>query len=142
MKSPLDTALSGAPGHSTDARRHRMLDDGAANYIVLPAICWCLAIAETFGALLDMPRMPAVFERVDALICPAAVGPAPDASTTGNPAFNSPWSLTALPTICFPIALAPSGLPLGVQIVGKAYGEASLFRAAQWCEERVRDELG
>ena len=33
------------------------------------------------------------------LMCPATTGPAPLAHTTGDPAFNSPWSYTGLPTI-------------------------------------------
>ena len=55
---------------------------------------------------------------VDALITPATVSTAPDPSTTGDPAFNSPWSYTGLPTVSFPIGLAPDGLPVAVQLVG------------------------
>ena len=47
-----------------------------------------------------------LFEKVDVLLTPAALGPAPDPGTTGNPAFNSPWSLLGLPTITFPVALS------------------------------------
>ena len=35
-------------------------------------------------------------------ITPATVSTAPDPSTTGDPAFNSPWSYTGLPTVSFP----------------------------------------
>ncbi len=74
------------------------------------------------------------FAGVDVLVCPATTGPAPDTSTTGDPAMNSPWSFTGLPTICLPVALSEEGLPLGIQIVGRHAGEAELFRAAAWCE--------
>lgn len=84
-------------------------------------------------------EMPAVFNGLDALVCLAAPGPAPDPSTTGDPAFNSPWSYTGLPTVSFPIGLAPDGLPLGLQIIGPAHGEGELFRVAAWCEEVIRE---
>ncbi len=72
----------------------------------------------------------------DALIGPATTDAAPDASTTGNPAFNSPWSYTGLPVVSFPVGLSPDGLPLAVQLVGWPHGEAGLFRAARWCAGR------
>ena len=71
---------------------------------------------------------------VDALVCPAARGPAPDPSTTGDPIFNSRWTYTGQPTITFPIGLSPDGLPLGIQLIGRRFDEAGLFRAAAWCE--------
>jgi len=77
----------------------------------------------------------------DALICPAATGPAPDRGTTGNPAFNSPWSFTGLPTVSFPIGLSSDGMPLAMQIVGRPFGEAALFQTARWLETVVRERL-
>ncbi|MBW3539188.1 MAG: amidase [Planctomycetes bacterium] len=82
-----------------------------------------------------------VFDSVHALVCPATTGPAPDRSTTGDPAFNSPWSYSGLPTVSFPIALSPEGLPLGLQIVGRDFAEADLFRVAAWCERTLHREL-
>jgi aspartyl-tRNA(Asn)/glutamyl-tRNA(Gln) amidotransferase subunit A len=69
------------------------------------------------------------------LLCPATTGPAPDKGTTGDPAFNSPWSYTGLPTISFPVGLSDDGLPLAIQLVGEDHGQASLFRPALWCED-------
>ncbi len=74
------------------------------------------------------------FADVDVLACAATRGPAPDASTTGDPAFNSPWSYTGLPVVSFPIALAKNGLPLAIQLIGRPLGEPALFQAAAWCE--------
>jgi aspartyl-tRNA(Asn)/glutamyl-tRNA(Gln) amidotransferase subunit A len=69
------------------------------------------------------------------LLCPATTGPAPDAATTGDPAFNSPWSYTGLPVVSFPVGLSEEGLPLAIQLVGKNdLSEANLFQAAAWCE--------
>ncbi len=56
---------------------------------------------------------------VDALVTPATLGAAPDPSTTGDPVFNSPWSLLGLPTVSFPIGLSADGLPLAVQRSGE-----------------------
>lgn len=71
---------------------------------------------------------------IDALICPATTTPAPDSSSTGDPAFNSPWSYTGLPTVSFPVAMSPDGLPLSLQLVGRHFGESDLLAAAAWCE--------
>jgi aspartyl-tRNA(Asn)/glutamyl-tRNA(Gln) amidotransferase subunit A len=76
------------------------------------------------------------FEGVDAFLTPATVGPAPDASTTGDPAFNSPWSYTGLPTISLPASWS-GGLPLSIQLVGRHWGEGELCRVAAWCERVI-----
>jgi aspartyl-tRNA(Asn)/glutamyl-tRNA(Gln) amidotransferase subunit A len=81
-------------------------------------------------------------EDVVALLCPATTCAAPPADTTGDPAFNSPWSFTGLPVISFPVGKSPEGLPLCIQLVGDDWGEAQLLRAAAWCEEKVGVDLG
>jgi len=75
------------------------------------------------------------FGECDVLVCPAAVGGAPDTSTTGDPSMNAPWSYTGLPTVSFPIGRTADGLPLSVQLVGRPDGETGLFQAAAWCED-------
>jgi len=82
-------------------------------------------------------EMSACFSTVDALLTPATTGPAPDAGTTGDPAFNSPWSYTGLPTVSFPAGLSPEGLPLAIQLVGARYQEAHLLAVAAWCEQAL-----
>jgi aspartyl-tRNA(Asn)/glutamyl-tRNA(Gln) amidotransferase subunit A len=71
-------------------------------------------------------------------ITPATLSTAPDPSTTGDPAFNSPWSFTGLPTVSFPIGLAPDGLPVGIQLTGWPYRDRALLDAARWCEQVIR----
>jgi Asp-tRNA(Asn)/Glu-tRNA(Gln) amidotransferase A subunit family amidase len=71
-------------------------------------------------------------------ITPATVSTAPDPTTTGDPAFNSPWSFTGLPTVSFPIGLAPDGLPVAIQFVGWFTSGLELLQAAQWCEQAIR----
>jgi aspartyl-tRNA(Asn)/glutamyl-tRNA(Gln) amidotransferase subunit A len=77
----------------------------------------------------------------DALLCPATTGPAPDTGTTGDPAFNSPWSYTGQATVSFPAGLSEDGLPLAVQFVGGYMGEVKLFQAALWCENVLGGRL-
>jgi len=73
-------------------------------------------------------------------LAPAATGPAPDVSTTGDPSFNAPWSYTGLPTVSFPVARTPDGMPLAVQLVGRNEHERWLLAAAAWVERVVAFE--
>lgn len=76
----------------------------------------------------------ALFEGVDALVCPAARGAAPDPSTTGDPSFQSLWTYTGQPTITIPMGLSDDGLPLGIQLIGRRFNDVGLFRVAAWFE--------
>ena len=71
------------------------------------------------------------------LLCPATTGPAPPADTTGDPAFNSPWSYTGLPTVSIQTGYFVDGLPLAIQLVAGPNREDLLFRVASWCEKRL-----
>jgi aspartyl-tRNA(Asn)/glutamyl-tRNA(Gln) amidotransferase subunit A len=82
-------------------------------------------------------EMAGCLEGLDALLMPATTGSAPPADTTGDPAFNSPWSYTGLPVVSFPVAAGPDRLPLCMQLVGPHWGEATLFQAAAWCEDAL-----
>ena len=73
-------------------------------------------------------------------ITPATTGPAPNASTTGDPVYNSPWSYTGLPTVSLPIGFTSDGLPLSVQITGSGDADGWLLAAAAWTERSLRFE--
>lgn len=75
----------------------------------------------------------------DAAITPATVGTAPDCSTTGDPAFNSPWSFTGLPIVSIPVGLAADGMPLALQLAGFGLHDLKLLRTAEWCEAAIRN---
>jgi len=75
--------------------------------------------------------------RYDALVMPSALGPAPDRSTTGDAAFNGPWTGLGVPTVSVPTGLSAAGLPLGTQLIGAPLGEARLLGAARWVESAV-----
>ena len=68
-------------------------------------------------------------------LTPATLGPAPAAATTGDPAFNSPWSYTGMPTVSFPTGHFEGGLPLAIQLVGPRGSEQRLFEVGRWCEK-------
>jgi aspartyl-tRNA(Asn)/glutamyl-tRNA(Gln) amidotransferase subunit A len=73
----------------------------------------------------------------DALLLPATTCAAPDAATTGDPAFNSPWSYTGLPVVSFVAGWTDDGMPLALQLVGPPWSEANLLATAAWCEEAL-----
>jgi aspartyl-tRNA(Asn)/glutamyl-tRNA(Gln) amidotransferase subunit A len=82
--------------------------------------------------------MQPLFERVDCVLVPAAAGPAPEGlDSTGDPAFNAPWSLLGVPAITLPAGRDAHGLPIGVQLVAAPWHDARLFAAAAWCERAL-----
>lgn len=93
-------------------------------------------LARDYIAALDWPgllnvMLDEVFQRCDAILCPAALGPAPGIETTGDPVFNGLWTLCGTPAITVPV-LEVDGMPLGVQLIGPRGGDARLLRTAQW----------
>ena len=79
--------------------------------------------------------MTELAQRVDVLMTPATPAPAPrDLTTTGDAAFQAPWTSAGLPTIVIPSGLSADGLPLGVQFAAPPFEEGVLLSAARWCE--------
>ncbi|MCC6533776.1 MAG: amidase [Burkholderiales bacterium] len=88
-------------------------------------------------ALAQIPRLnqgfDEVFDRVDAIVTPAAPGTAPAGlDATGDPAFCTLWTLCGMPAITLPLLTGANGLPIGVQLVGKRGDDARLLRTARW----------
>jgi aspartyl-tRNA(Asn)/glutamyl-tRNA(Gln) amidotransferase subunit A len=48
--------------------------------------------------------------------------------------FTVPLNLAGLPGICVPVGLGADGLPLGLQLIGKAFDEVNLFKVASALE--------
>lgn len=82
-------------------------------------------------------------EQVDVLLSPTASSLAPrDLTTTGDHSFQSPWTLTGLPSISIPTGLGVSGegnaaLPTAVQLGAAPFAEGTLLRVAYWCEQAL-----
>jgi aspartyl-tRNA(Asn)/glutamyl-tRNA(Gln) amidotransferase subunit A len=88
-------------------------------------------------------------EEVDVLALPSGIGPAPPVeSVPGVPSkeqalaglnarisFTGPFNLAGVPAISVPCGFTESGLPLGLQIVGKPFAEETLFRVAHAYEQ-------
>jgi len=65
---------------------------------------------------------------VDLWIAPAARGTAPRGlQSTGDPIMNLPWTHSGLPTLSLPSGFNPSGLPFGLQVIGKWYADEALL---------------
>jgi Asp-tRNA(Asn)/Glu-tRNA(Gln) amidotransferase A subunit family amidase len=76
----------------------------------------------------------ALLTRYDAILCLPATGPAPRGfETTGDAAFNSPWTYLGVPCVSLP-RLTVDGMPLGVQLVGGRGAEGRLLRTARWLD--------
>jgi aspartyl-tRNA(Asn)/glutamyl-tRNA(Gln) amidotransferase subunit A len=71
----------------------------------------------------------------DAFVLPTASNVAPGPETTGDPSFQSPWSLIGWPSISVPSGISADGLPFAVQLVARRLDEATLLRAARRVEE-------
>jgi len=71
---------------------------------------------------------------LDALLTPSAPGEAPPLRTTGNSVFNRTWTALWTPAIHLPTGRGPQGLPVGVQLVGHAWGDDDLIALASGAE--------
>ena len=85
----------------------------------------------------------AAFQTVDALLTPATpsaafpVGRKIDDPVTNflNDVFTVPANLAGLPGIAVPGGVTSDGLPLGLQVLGRPFDEASLYRVAGVLEQ-------
>ncbi|HEX3653181.1 MAG TPA: Asp-tRNA(Asn)/Glu-tRNA(Gln) amidotransferase subunit GatA [Rhizomicrobium sp.] len=82
------------------------------------------------------------FEKCDVLLTPATPGPAfPLGDKSNDPVsmylndvFTVTVNLAGLPAISVPAGLTNNGLPLGLQVIGKAFDEATMLRVGRCIE--------
>lgn len=80
-------------------------------------------------------RAAEAFCECDFWLTAPATGEAPAGlESTGDPVFNWLWTLLHLPCLTVPWGQGPSGLPLGVQLVGRPRSAARLLAAGRWVE--------
>ena len=91
----------------------------------------------------------AALEDVDVLALPSGLGPAPLVESApmvlskeqsmdylnSRISFTGPFNLAGVPAISVPCGFTESGLPLGLQLVGKPFAEETLFRVAHAYEQ-------
>ena len=71
----------------------------------------------------------------DAILTPSATGEAPlGLGSTGNTAMNRLWTLLHGPCVTVPAGDGPSGMPMGIQIVGLPGADARTLAVARWVE--------
>jgi aspartyl-tRNA(Asn)/glutamyl-tRNA(Gln) amidotransferase subunit A len=87
----------------------------------------------------------ALLESVDALIFPGQASPAVAFEsvpmkgvmpTSGR--FTAPWNLLGLPAVVVPCGVSAEGMPVSIQIVGRAFDDATVLRIAR-AYERATD---
>ena len=78
-------------------------------------------------------HVDSLFDKVDVLLCPSAPGEAPaGVEFTGDPRFNSIWTLAGTPCVTLPAGTGANGLPLGIQLVGLRHEDDRLLSIAAW----------
>jgi len=88
----------------------------------------------------------AAFERVDCILTPTAPSAAfAIGEKSGDPVemylndvFTVPANLAGVPAVSVPAGLSGDGLPLGLQITGRAFDEATVLRAAEVVERAAQ----
>jgi amidase len=99
----------------------------------LEAYVEAIETAEAFRRHLDD-----IFRGVDVLLTPSAAGEAPEGlGSTGDPSFNSIWTLAWTPCVTLPAGTGPKGLPLGIQLVGPRFRDETLLDIAAWAEPQL-----
>ena len=85
------------------------------------------------------------FQQCDALLTPTAPSPAFEIGANEddpvkmylNDVFTIPASLAGLPGMSVPVGLSEKGLPLGLQIIGKAWDEQNILRIGHAIEKQA-----
>lgn len=101
-------------------------------------------LARDYIAALDWPdvlyaALDEILDRCDAIVTPATPGPAPEGlGSTGSAVFNGLWTLCRVPAVTIPAFVSESGLPMGLQLVGRRGDDARLLRTAHWLAGRLQ----
>ena len=154
-----DLPLSEAFDHAVDMHRNIMNADLAKSFAgyyergkdkLTDTLCEMIELGQKVSAV-DYNKaleyreflnssLNSVFDDYDIILTPATTGEAPvGLDATGNPVFNTLWTLCGTPSISLPLMQGPSGLPVGVQVVGPRGDDARLLRNANWLMQRIEN---
>ncbi|CAI8019830.1 Glutamyl-tRNA(Gln) amidotransferase subunit A [Geodia barretti] len=123
---------------TTTGARARALESAS----LVPA--WAYLRAQRARELIRRELMAAL-DKYDIIILPTGPVAAPTIeASTGRPGgyyqgrldlgrrrYTSPAALAGLPALSIPSGFSDAGLPIGMQIIGRAFDEATLFRVGQ-----------
>jgi aspartyl-tRNA(Asn)/glutamyl-tRNA(Gln) amidotransferase subunit A len=129
--------------HAADMQS-RLLDYGeiTANRFVLGAAITAADYINALRARRELTNaVNAALGRFDALLTASALNTAPrfdaapDALSSASPMQTIPFNVTGHPAMSVPVGLAPNGLPISVQIVGRPFDEVMVFRIGRAIEQ-------
>ncbi len=87
----------------------------------------------------------AIFEEADLILSPVAPSVAPKIGASGDPLemyksdmYTIAINLAGLPAISMPVAKNDEGMPIGLQLIGEAFSEKTLFDGAYSMEKAVK----
>jgi Asp-tRNA(Asn)/Glu-tRNA(Gln) amidotransferase A subunit family amidase len=79
--------------------------------------------------------------KLDVILTPSSKGEAPEGlHTTGDAVFNKMWTLMHGPNVGIPVCFGPTGLPVGVTLVGPQMSDSRLLAIASACAPVIDSE--
>jgi aspartyl-tRNA(Asn)/glutamyl-tRNA(Gln) amidotransferase subunit A len=129
--------------HEADMKT-RLLDYGeiTAGRFILGAAITAADLVHALRARRElMDAVNAALSRYDALLTLSALTTAPrfdqptDSLSSASPIQTIPFNVTGHPAMSVPTGLGASGLPIGVQITGRPFDEAMVFRIGRAVEK-------
>ena len=130
------SAFDGPRAHADEARRFPELlseslkKDKLAAGAAIEYATWVAArkLGEKGRAAVD-----ALFSDFDVILTAPAPGEAPvGLQTTGKATFNLLWTYLWMPCVTLPFTKGPTGLPVGIQLVGRQHEDTTLLDIAGW----------
>ena len=100
--------------------------------------------AQRFRSVFNAECRAVLGPQADVLVMPTMTDVAPTfagydvGGSRIAPGFMPPWNLTGLPAISIPCGFSKAGLPIGMQVVGRAFDEPTVFKVAD-ASQRLTD---
>ena len=130
------SAFDGPRNHADEARRFHdglsesLKKDKLAAGMKVDYATW--AAARRLGEQ-GRAKVDALFAGFDAILTAPAPGEAPlGLHSTGKATFNLLWTYLWMPCVGLPFTKGPTGLPVGIQLVGRQHEDAALLDIAAW----------
>ena len=84
-------------------------------------------------------RFDSLIAEFDAWLTPSVPGEAPiGIESTGAATFNRMWTALHAPCVTLPGRVGPDGMPVGVQLIGRRFGDETLLAIAAACAPVVK----